>query len=373
MAVGVALILIGAVLLVGPFAGSSAPWDWQTKTLSDLEGAKINATPGGTGPEGVRLKRQGDRPVSLISPPLTLAPDVGRIVEVVASIPDAESASEQTVIFLWQTEETEGYRYEPALARLGPEPAIVRFSLSIPPEALHRIGFQFPDASSDVVIGRMAFPSLTLSERMALAASQATQREPFAAHSINFLRGPSILGNGVTSYLFGIMAMGAGIAMLIAGARRKRVSILVLVGVIVAVWALEDARATWNLRHNADEEIERFARAESRVDKWAIAQGSYEIAWVADLLIENADAGSTFCVVSDDAFTIPHRLAYLVAPKLAKVDDCKQAEFLIVIFSATARFDPEEQILTLPDESMIDARPVAQLSDYVYILRSNAK
>lgn len=382
MMAGILLVIAGCLVLFLPLVGSGASWTWNTKTLSNLEGAKINAMPQGTNSDGVRLAPQGTRPVSLISAPLMLGDDVGRIVEVAVSLPDAETPSMQTVNFLWQVRtldkagkivEPENYQFEPTQAMLGKAVSVVRFSVTVPPEDLHRIGFQFPEAEGIVVIGRIAFPTLTFGERVSLAASQAIEGEPFAAHSINFLRGPSILGNSVNSLLMALVAIGAGIALLVAALRRRRVCAAVLVGLVIGVWAIEDARATLNLNRNATEEVERFAKAEKRVDVWMQAHGSYEIAWAADLLVENADPGLRFCVVSDDTFTVPHRLAYLVAPRLSIADDCKEADFIVVMFSSRARFDPDTQILTMPDDSMIDARPVAQLSDYCYILRRSAK
>lgn len=382
MAAGIVLVLVGCLMLLLPLVGGGASWTWNTKTLSDLQGAKINALPQGNTSDGVRLAPQGTRPVSLISAPLTLGSDVGRVVEVACLLPDAEKPSMQTVNFLWQVRtrdesgkivEAENYQFEPTQAMLGKTLSVVRFSVTVPPEDLHRIGFQFPEAEGSVVIARIAFPTLSLSERDSLAWSQAIEGEPFAAHSINFLRGPSILGNSINSLLVGLSAICLGVVLFVASLRRRRVRVAVVVGVVIGVWAIEDARATWNLNRNSKEEVGRFAKADKRVDVWTQAHGSYEIAWAADLLVENADPGLKFCVVSDDTFLVPHRLAYLVAPRLSIAEDCKEADFIIVMFSSRARFDPDTQILTMPDDSMIDARPVAQLSDYCYILRRNAK
>lgn len=381
LAVAIVLIVIGLAMVFGLLlVDRGDAWEWSTKRLTDLEDAKINAALKGTTEAGVRLARQNPgRAVSLISPPLSLDDGVGRIVEVVASLPDAEASSDQSVVFLWQLKgrqddgEQAGYQFERTQARLGPTPTIVRFSLTVPPAELHRIGFQFADAQTDVVIERMAFPTLGVGERVSLARSQWLRPEPFELHSINFLRGPSILGISVNSYLFGLLAIGVGLVVLVAAIRQRSVCVTLLIGVIVAVWAIEDARATWNLSRNAGNEIRDFANSDDRVETWTLAHGSPEIAWAADLLVENADAGSSFCVISDDDFAVPHRLAYLVAPRLSRTHDCRKADFIVVMFSSTARFDPDEKILTLPDESMLDARPVAQLTDYVYILKSEAK
>lgn len=371
LVVALGLIVVGLYMLLSPLFVSSRAWDWTIDSFSDLQDAKIKAMLKGTSSDGVRLARQGDRPVSLISRQLELPDNTGSIAEVVVSLPDARQATQQRVVVLWPKPDDELYHFDTTQAMLGPEPTTVRFSLSVAPQAIRRIGFQFPDANGDVLIQRMGFPSLGVGERLGLAIGQAREGEPFQAYSINFLRGPSILGNSVTSYLFGLLLLCVGIAILVAAILRRRPRLAVVIVIVVGVWAIEDARATWNLVHNERKEAKQFEKLDSRVDKWAAAQGYYEVAWAGDLLAENADPGSTFCVVSDDTFAIPHRLAYLVAPRLAKIENCQIADFIVVLFSAGAHFDPDQQILTLPDESTISARPVAQLSDNAYILHNN--
>ncbi|GEM_PF-3274987 len=384
MAVGGLLILAGCLFPLLVLMDTGAAWTWDTKTLSDLEGAKINATPKGNTSEGVRLARQGARPVSLISPPLNLAPDVSHIAEVSVALPDAEAPTRQTVYFLWQVRaldadgtptDAQAYKFDSTQAILGKDPAIVRFPVTVPPDSIHRIGFQFPEADGDVVIRRMAFPSLTMTERLAMAADQWAGREPFEPYSVNFLRGPSILGESAISVLALLIVVAAGFVLLMAGLRRRRLSIVAVIGIIVVVWAIEDARATRNLFENSREEVEQFSKLDQRVDRWARSHRSYEVAWAADLLVENTDPGMRYCVVtnSGDAFMIRHRLAYLVAPKLVETEDCASADLIVVIKSDGARYSPDDQILTLPDDTMIDARPVAQLADHCYILRRNAK
>lgn len=380
--VSVGLILAGAICLIGPLLGSSSAsghsWQWTATGVGDVGGITYKCVLHGVGPNGLRVSKKVGTPISLTWVKPSFSDDIGRTVEVEASVPGASGAEEQAVRFFWQTKGTSTWESQAVHVPLGPKPTTVRFTLTASPSQIEQIAVQFPDARDDVVLRRVTIKSIGLLSRLKLALSQAWDREPFKNSSINFLRGPSILGYGINSYLVGVLAIGIGGVLLLIAFRSSRKYLPVLVGIVIFVWAAEDVRATWNLYRNANSEVEHFAKSDERTTTWAESLNALDIepaasdaiAWAADLLKENADAGSTYCVISDDTFMVPHRLDYLVVPKLVKIDDCHDADFIVVLFSSGADYDADKQILTLPDNSKVSARPVAQM-DFAYILHNN--
>ncbi len=375
MSCSVLAILAGLTLVVAPLLTGGQPWAWTPTSMDDLDGARINASLHGVGPDGLRLSRQGSRAISLISPPMSLDDSVGTIIEIEAAAPmgapdsDEEQPARATVVLLWQTAPAPEFKYEIAETTLGTAPTVVRFSLPVAPSRLHRLGVQFPTITGEVVVRRIAFPDLSVAQRARLAVHEFSAREPFAAHSINMIRGPSILGTSLNVVLVGLAILLAGVAGFTQFLRGRRLPPHVVIACILLAWLVEDARATVNLAKNTRNDTAYFESLPSQDQRIAAAHGGYEIAWVHGLLRDHAKPGERFCLISDEDIARRHHLAYLLAPHIIHEDDCRRADYIVVILSSTTRFDPDKGILTLADQSTISATPVAQLSEYVYILR----
>jgi hypothetical protein len=359
----------GIALLVRPFVGTAPPWTWELRGPDDLAGAAVNADLVSIDDRGALLSRQGQRGISIITPPLAWAANSNRVLVVQACRPEVspEEPVATAVRLLWQTEPAQGYHFEPQTVLLDSRPQEIAFSLPASPEEIHRIGIQFPDVRDTVLVSSFTLPRLPASERVRLAWQQVNADEPIAGHSINFIRGPRILGQGFNCYLVSGVVGLVGIYGTIRVIRRRRVWLRVIAGIALVAWVLADGQATNNLARQAGKELDEL-RGQSRPEQIKYMNGP-EIAWVYSQLSQHTPPGSSFAVISDDSFTPSRRLAYLLAPWRIWRESYEQADFLVVLRAGEAVFEEQHGMFRWKEGAGLRAEKIAELSSDVYILR----
>lgn len=373
MIVAALLASVGAIALARPFLPIGSTWSWVIRSSADLEGASVNASLLTVDAGGVLLARQPGRAISLIAAPLDLPSDAERSLVVEVSCPQFGTSKRKTssVLLLWQTEAQESYRYKESNAMLSGAPSRIEFSLPEEPQRIYRLGVQFPDMDGPIQVQSFEIPSMSLTERLRLFARQAGEREPLRAHSLNFLRGPSMLGHGMNYYLSASVALVVGVYVAIRLGGSKRVDPRVVVGIALAAWLISDGQTTASLDRNIVLEVKDFA-GNSREQQIALSEGD-DIAWAHQAIVAACPEGGTYSVLSDDPFTPGHRLAYLLAPTRTLIDDCAAAVCVVVMGSSTARFEEGAGTLQIGEGRSIRAALVAKASDHLYLLRRETR
>ncbi|MFH1417030.1 MAG: hypothetical protein ABII12_01910 [Planctomycetota bacterium] len=340
--VALAAALGGSFALVRPFVRAAPTWQWAVSSQRDLDGAAVNADLLTVDAQGVLLAPQGDRAISLISAPLSLPADASRLFVVRVARPELLDGGPEatTVNLLWQTEPRPEFHFETKTAAVGRKIGDVVFSLPCPPSEIHRLGVQFPDVQDPVRIEFVSLLDLPPSKRFTLAWQQAGEHERYANHSINYIRGPSILGHGFNYFLIAAVAAACGWYCLTRLVRRRRVSRVAVVGIVLAAWFVADVQATANLWRQTRDEVRELG-GKSRPEQMAAISGP-EIAWAYEQMLQQTLPGSTYVVISDDPFTAAHRLDYLLAPQRTRRDSgfsAKRPDYVVVIHATDAAYD----------------------------------
>jgi len=364
-----ALCAVAAVLFVSPFARAGKPWEWRPRSEQDLFGASVNANLVSVDADGVLLTPQGQRPISLITPPLKLSADANLVLAVRAARPDlpAGQTVETTVVLLWQTEPAKGYHYQQQTVGMTREPGLIEFGLPVPPQEVYRMGVQLPGVADHVRIASIALPRQTPAERLALAWREAAGPELIANHSVNFLQGPRILGRAFNYYLLLAIVTACTAYAAVQVVRRRGVSRRTLAAIVFIIWLVADGQATRNIARQALEEAS-ILKGKSWAEQVELMDGR-EIAWAYQQLLENMPPGSTFAVVSDDDFTPSRRLAYLLAPQRIWHESPAQAEFIVVIRAGEAAFAEPGGMFRWRSDTPVKAERIAAMSPEVYLLR----
>lgn len=362
----------GALALTRPFLPIGGTWAWRIESPVDLERASVNAELVSVDERGAQLIPQPNRPISLITPPLALPANAESTVFVEAAYTGAGDGRRRCIVrLLWQAEAQSAYRYVETSARLSADTTRIAFSLPDSPEKIHRLGVQFPEVDGPIFIRSVAIPSLSFTERISLFAGQAGEREPFRAHSMNFLRGPVMLGHGLNYYLIALIALAGGGYVAVRLRLSQRVDARVMIGIFLLAWLLSDGQATANLDRNIALDVRDFA-GKSREGQIAFSEGE-DIAWAWQRLVAECPEGGTYAVVSDDPFRPAHRLAYLLAPLRTRVEDYASADFIVVIASSGARFDELGGVFSLREGPEAKATLIDRASDQLYLLRRESR
>ena len=183
--------------------------------------------------------------------------------------------------------------------------------------------------------------------------------EPFRGHSINFLRGPFVLGHGLNYYFVSLVIVAVGVYFCRSAFRRRRVSGKVVAAIALVVWCAGDLLATRNLVQQYQAEASAFD-PDSGADPIALAN-TPEIAWAYSQLVEKTEAGSTFAVVSDDPFSPSHRLGYLLEPQRVRRTAYEEADYILVIHASGAVFDGEQGVFRWEDGAEVPVEGVNAL------------
>ncbi len=355
-----------------PFVARGAAWEWALRDEADFEGAIVNAKFLGVDEGGARLARQGKRPISLISPALDLPANSNRILKIEASLEKAEQpAARLTIRLLWQTEGGDSYRFIDEAVDASGGTAHAWISLPVAPDGLQRIGVQFPDAPGPVRVRSIGLPDLGQGERLAVFCRQALSAEPIQNHSMNFLRGPNILGHGLNYYLVWGSITGMGGYGVLCVLRRRRIRPLASALILLAIWMLGDAQSSASLGREVVHEAAAFGGIE-RWDRLALAEGK-EIAAAYRMLLEHAQEGTTFSVVSDDTFWPAHRLAYLAAPWRRLMAGYESADLIAVVSAREAVFDEAAGHFSWKGGPNVEATMVAGRGEGTYLLRRGSR
>lgn len=355
--------------MVWPFVHAAPAWRWELRQESDLAGAAVNAELVSIDERGATLARQGQRHISIITPLLHLPEDGNRVLAVEACRPEvaADRPVETVVLLLWQTQPVAEYHFEPQTVALDSRLTAVRFSLPEAPAAMHRIGVQFPDLDEPVLVKSLSLPDLTLGQRLKLAWEEAAASEPIENHSINYIRGPRMLGHSLNYYLLSLLMGAVGGYGLVQVGRRRRVSPRAVVGIVLAVWVVADVQATRNLARQTHAEIGQL-RGKDWAEQIAVMDGP-EIAWAYSRLIENVRPGESFAVISDDPFTPSRRLAYLLAPERIWRESCEQGDYIVVLRAGGAVFDQGRGMFRCGQSPWMRVEAIAAMSADVYLLK----
>jgi hypothetical protein len=364
-----AAAVVGSMILAWPFVHSAPPWQWELREQGDLTAATTNAELISIDSRGALLGRQGQRGISIITPLLKLPADSNRVLMIWACRPEV-SAGEQvpTVVrLLWQTEPAAGYHFESQASFLDSRPRKIVFSLPEPPEKLYRLGVQFPDVRDTVMVSSFSLPSLPPAARIRLAWKQVNADEPISNSSVNFIRGPRILGHTFNYYLVSAVLGAVGVYGFLCVVRFRRVLPQIIFGIALVAWVVADGQATNNLARQAGMEMDEL-RGKSWPEQLAAMHGQ-EIAWAYAQLLQLSPAGSRFAVVSDDPFGPSRRLAYLLAPERTWRESCEEADFVVVVRAGEAAFDSPHRLFQWKGHPSIPAEKIAELSPDVYLLR----
>jgi hypothetical protein len=339
--------LIGASLFARPFISSWSLWSWAPTARAELERAEVNADLAAISEHGLTLRMQGNRPISVILPPVAWESDTSPVVRVHLALSPADSSElESTPVvirMLWQESPGKAYRFTEHAANLSVAPTVIEMPLPIAPVLVHRLGVLVAGRNRPLVTVRLVkleMPDLSAAQRIALAWRTFTEPEPIANHSVNFLRGPTILGRSLNGMLLLLTLTGIGAAGALAAARRRPMTRRGIIAPLLVAWLVVDGWATWNLARQGRDEREAFAVLTPE-QQMARVWGE-DIAWSAEAMRRHAQPGATYAVVADDPFYPAHRLDYLLAPIHRRVDDPAQADYVAVI---RATGEPVEALL----------------------------
>lgn len=373
MVVAAVVALAGALGLVVPFLPIGHEWRWMLTAPADLDGASVNAQIVSIDARGLQIVPQGQRPISVITPPLSLpssAPNT-LAVEVSSTQVTAEIRPPTPVRLLWQTQAAEAYRFIESQVVLSGTASRVLFSLPDSPEKIHRLGIQFSAWQEPLVITKFELPRLSLTQKLGAFAEEASRREPLANHSINFVRGPVALGHGFNYWLVSILLAALGWYAWSRLRGGKTISWRVPAGIAIAVWLLGDLQATANLHRSVFLEVKQFS-GRSSLEQIELAEGS-DIAWAYEQILEHCPIGGTYAVISDDPFTPAHRLDYRLAPFRIRKSILDAPHLVLVIQSSASSFDPPSGRLSLSLENgpsmVLSGEVIASMGDRLYLFK----
>lgn len=369
LVLALASISLGLIGLGMSFVMPQESWSWNLRRADIVALTTINAVQRNADASGLSLKRQGSRLISIITPPLKLSWRVGpvAIVRLNATRPQTTPSYPTRVRLLWQTEDVPEFHSVEATTVLSQEPCDVSFALPFPAARMHRLGVQLPD-DAEVCITSISLPSLSTGERFHYFGEQLLRQEPIANHSVNFLTGPRILGHGLSYYLICFVLLSCGCLAMMRFIQRRRVTFQSLAVCILLLWFIADAHTTLNLFTQARSDVATFGDR-SWEQQIALMEGP-EIAWAYQQLMQQAQPGDTFSVLSDDTFTPSHRLAYLLTPQRIFNDEYHAAHFIVVINASKAHLDEARTRFRYGTQDEIVAEVVAELSPNVYLLRT---
>jgi len=367
-----AITLGGVVALVLSFAADSFGWQWDLRRQQSWEGAKVNAQALAVDDTGVLLAPLGNRPISLLTPPLHLSCNFGRILIVRAECPDAAAGGVRaSVRLLWQTEERPDFHFEEQIVHLGRKPTEIVFGLPARAIDLHRLGVQFTGVTQRLRTQGLEIPAFSPVQKLDYFIRQLGVAEPILTHSVNFVRGPALLGRSVNYFSVSVMIAAVGVYLLSRTVTARPIRWQTTGLILLVVWVATDVPATWRFVRQVAGDRAKFDGLDT-TGMIAAAHGG-EVAWAYEQLTLLSEIGATFAVVSDDSFAPTHRLAYLAAPLRTRREQALNADFIFICYASGAAYDANTGLLTISDQQPVQATEVARLSPDVYLLRNTKK
>lgn len=328
------LLTLGGVALGLPWVASSPQWNWTLRTADDLAGAEVIAEVVQDDAGGFHLLAQGNRAISLISPPLKGIASGRPCVEVTISrVDDVQYAitapQEVTVNLFWQFAAGEPFRMESARAVLTRDgsPARLHFTPPINAAALHRMGVQVTEVAH-IRIHSMRMIDADFSQRAESLARELAKSEEFGGESVNFYKGPNLLGRGLNYHLIASCGVTLGVMILRRGRTGRSLAWPAVVACMLIPWIIGDAIFSTEIARRAIAESQSLRGLPPEKAIRAVYGDSLGLAaeWLQILPV-----GSYVCVITDDGTTASHRLAYLAAPHMVPVDRPQDAEFIVLL------------------------------------------
>jgi hypothetical protein len=347
----------------------SVNWRWDLREQKNWEGAKINAQVLSVDDAGVLFSPMGNRPISLLTPPLKLYGDLGGILVITAQCPDAtDQGVRSNVRLLWQTESRPDFHFEEQVICLGRKSTEIVFGLPVRATFLYRIGIQFSGVGQKLRTTGIEIPSTSPIQKLEFFVRQLGSVGPILNHSINFVGGPLPLGKSVNYFMVSLMIAAVGIYVSARSIMANPIHWRAIGLILLIVWVAADIPSTWRFARQVGEDRSKFQGLDAG-GQIAAAHGG-EVAWAHETLSQVSGPGATFAVVSDDPFGPAHRLAYLEAPWRARRENAQDAGFLFVCYSSATKYDANKKLFTIPDRAPIPAEEIARLSPDVYWLRN---
>lgn len=321
---------------------------------------------------GVLFATTNQQTISIITPPLHLPSEIGRVLVVSAACPDAGANGViASVRLLWQTEERPDFHMEEQVVRLAAHPTEIDFALPRPASEMHRLGVQFQGRMPRLLTRGIEIPALTTDQKLDHFFGQFDVLESIQGYSVNFVRGPMPLGRSLNYYMTALSVMAIGVYFLSRYAAASSIRGGTIAAIALAAWFLADLPMIWRFARQVDED--RIPYVGTNDLGRHVAEHGAEVAWADEQLRRISSVGATFAVISDDPFAPAHRLAYLEAPLRTRRDHFADADFIFVCNSSAANFDADKRLFTLGDRPPIPATEAARFSAGVYLLRNESK
>lgn len=331
---GLILLLFGVAALAVPWAARSPEWDWTIQTPGDLTGAEVNARVAQLDNGDCYLQRIGDRHISVISPPLSgLAP--GRpMVEVTISAssgtPGANSAPATFPINLfWQTARTLPFRMVSTrmLVPNDGSPGRTILTPTVDASTIYRIGVQVEDARQ-IDIRSIRMINASIGQRAGFFGQGLVEPELFGGESVNFYKGPHLLGRSLNYYLVALCLAGGGVLLIRSARMRRAVSWPALAFVALIPWIIGDTLFSAQLTRQAAAEEGVLHGMEP---EQAVRTVYGDALGLASEWLQIIPRGSRVLVVAKDGVTAAHRLAYLAAPRMVPVINPDEADYIVLL------------------------------------------
>ena len=359
----------GVVALIRPFLKPSSVWQWRLSDTSNLKEARVNAEVISIDSDGLLIARRGMRHISVITPPLALPSDVGRVLSMEIAAPDVPAGQiiSSEAVFLWQTENVPEFKYFRQNVELQAEAKSLIFDLPRPASQIHRLGIQFPGLPGPIRLRSIGLPSLSLGDRIRLAWTQIKLPERFDNARLNFFHGPRALGYGLNYYLVSLLAAAVGSIVGLSMILARRVHTRLIIALMLAAWFSADVLATMNLARQSAAEL-----ADLRGHLWSeqIARVyGRDISWCYGQLLAHSKAGDRFAVAGDDPFGPAHRLAYLLTPLRTREESYTKADFIVVVRGSNTVFDERRGQFRAGDGPWASVERIAVLTPTTFLLQ----
>jgi len=362
LCVGIVLLAAGATGLAIPVLAGMPQWTWNLRTRDDLAGAEVNASIVPLDNGDYYLTRTAQRHISVISPPLAgLAP--GRpLVEVIisrtnAAQPKGDPLATQRVILFWQTAPATPYRMEETSIQFAGDgsPARAVFMPPVDARSIHRIGVQTPEVGEIKILG-ISMVDAGLGDRVGFLMRSLSEAEMFGGESVNFYKGPNLLGEGVNYYMVSLCGIGLGLLLILSALGKGQLRIGPAILAVILPWILSDLCFSIQLTRRAAAEA-RTLRTQSERERIAAVYG--DAAADAVEWLEVIPIGSRVCVLADDGVTTGHRLAYLAAPNVVLVARPADAEY-IVLLGGGGKLVDDQTLQATGEEASVAVKVVAR-------------
>ncbi len=331
---GLLLLTLGAAAFAAPWVARSPEWEWTIQSLSDLTGADVNAQVVPLDKGDLYLQRIGDRHISVISPPLSGIAAGRPMVEVTISAVSAAPVTNAgpatfTVNLFWQTAASEPFRMTSSRMTVAGDGSPTRAILTptVDASTIHRIGVQVEDATQ-IHIRSIRMVNARIGQRAGFFGQGLVEPEPFGGESVNFYKGPHLLGRSFNYYLVSLCLVSAGVLLIRFAQTRRAISWPAAALAVLIPWIIGDTLFSAQLTRQAAAEAGVLRGMEP---ERAIRTVYGDELGLAAEWLQIIPRGSRVLVLARDGVTAAHRLAYLAAPRMVPVIDPESADYVVLL------------------------------------------